>query len=257
MGSEQDSLFRVLKDSTRQRMLLLLQNEQPLTYVELMSQSKVSNTGRFNYHLKILADFLEKGDDGKYRLTEKGSHVAQLLTNGPAWNMNENKKANLRNIVLIGTFGFALIFLNPAILENFLGIPLVVGLWPSILTALYVFLVPGAFMWFLCNKRSKNHEIQNLIRAPLFSVLLLACFVGIFALAYCVALLVWGVRIGFPPLQEGVSAAQTIVQNGHEVLAIQQTTYGTMPILTLPLAGIYSFVGFLMAETIQRLRERN
>jgi hypothetical protein len=253
MVSEQDSLFMVLKDSTRQRIVLLLQKQQPLTYVELMTRSKVSSTGRFNYHLKILADFLEKGDDGKYRLTEKGSHVSQLLTNGSIWNLNENSKTNLRNIILIGTFGFALVLLNPIIIENFVGIRLVVGLWPNVLTTLYLFLVPGAFMWFLSNRSFKNREIQNLIKAPLFSVLLLVCFVVAFALLYWLALLVWGIRIGFPPLQTGVSAPQTIIQDGHSE-TIQQMTYGTLSIPMLPFAGIYSLVGFLMAEAIQRLR---
>ena len=256
MVSEQDSLFKVLKDSTRQRIVLLLLKQQPLTYVELMTQSKVSNTGRFNYHLKILADFLEKGNDGKYRLTEKGYHVAQLLTNGPTWDLDRNNKTNLRSVVLIGTFGFALILFNPAILENFIGVLLVVGLWPSILFALYSFLVPGAFMWFLTNNRLKNHEFQNRIKAPLFSILLLVCFVITFALVYLLVLLVWGVRIGFRPLQTGVSAAQTVIQNGHEVLTTQQVTYASLSIPMLPVAGIYSLVGFLVAEAIHRLRER-
>jgi hypothetical protein len=259
MVSEQNSLFKVLKDSTRQRIVLLLLRKQPLTYVELMTQSKVSNTGRFNYHLKILADFLEKGDDGEYRLTEKGYNVAQLLANGSTWNLGRNNKINLRSVVLIGTFGFALIFLNPAILEDFIGVLLVVGLWPSILSAFYGFLVPGAIIWFLTDIRLKNHEFQNRIKVPLFSILLLVCFVITFALVYLLVLLVWGVRIGFPPLQTGVSAALTVIQkNGSEALTTttQQMTYASLPIPMLPVAGIYSLVGFLVAEATHRLRKR-
>lgn len=257
MVSENDSLFKVLKDSTRQRIVLLLQKEQPLTYVELMAHSKVSNTGRLNYHLKILADFLEKDSDGKYRLTEKGSQVAQLLANGPTWNLDENNRANLRSIALIGTFGFTLVLFNPAIFENFVGMPLVVGLWPSILATAYGFLVPGAFMWFLGRKYLRNHEVRSLMKAPLFSVLLLVCFVIALGLLEWLAPMVWGIRIGFPLLQKGISESQTIIQNGHEVMRIQQMTYGSLPILMLPIAGIYSFVGFFVAETVQRLRNRN
>jgi hypothetical protein len=111
-------------------------------------------------------------------------------------------------------------------------------------------------MWFLTNNRLKNHEFQKRIKAPLFSILLLVCFVITFALVYLLALLVWGVRIGFPPLQTGVSAAQTVIQNGHEVLTTQQMTYTSLSIPMLPVAGIYSLVGFLVAEAIHRLRER-
>jgi hypothetical protein len=258
MVPRRDSLLGVLKDSTRQRILLLLQKQQPLTYSELMTQTEVSNTGRFNYHLKILADFLEKSDDGKYRLTEKGFHAAQLLTNGSTWNLNGNGKTDLKSTVLIGTFGCALVLLNPIILQNFLGIPLVVGLWPSISTTLYGFLVPGAFMYLLCNRCFKNREIQNLIKAPLFSILLLVCFVVVFALTSEIALLAWGIRIGFPPLQTGASVPQTIIQKtgtqAHATETIQQTTYSTLSIPMLPFAGIYSLVGFLLASAIQRFR---
>jgi hypothetical protein len=253
--SKRDSLLSVLKDSTRQRILLLLQKQQPLAYSELMAETKVSNTGRFNYHLKILADFLEKGEDGKYRLTERGSHAAQLLTNGSTWNLNGNGKADLGSTVLIGIFGCALVLLNPIIIENFLGISLVVGLWPSISTALYGFLVPGAFMWLLCDRCFKNREFQNVIKAPLFSILLLVSVVVVFALIYELALLIWGIRIGISPLQKGVSAPQTIVQNGGTE-TVQQMAYSSFPVLALPFAGIYSLAGFLLAEALQGLRER-
>jgi hypothetical protein len=253
MVSNQDSFLSVLKDSTRQRILLLLQKHQPLTYSELMTQVKVSNTGRFNYHLKILADFLEKDDDGRYRLTEKGLHAAELLMNGSAWNFGGNGKTDPRRTVLIGTFGCALVLLNPVILENFLGIPLVVGLWPSISTTLYGFLVPGAFMWLLCDRFLRNREIRNLVRAPLFGILLLLCIVVVFALTYEIALLAWGIRIGFPSLQKGVSVRQTIIQNGGTE-TIQQTTYSNLSVPMLPFAGIYSLVGFLLAEAVRRLR---
>jgi len=254
MVSEQDSLFKVLKDSTRRRIVLLLKEEQHLTYVELMARSRMSNTGRFNYHLKVLADFLGKDEDGRYCLTEKGWHVAQLLSNGSAWNSDGKNRANFRGIILIGILGFAATLLNPAILENFVGTPLTVGMWPSILSVLYGFLVPGAFMWLLCNKHLKNQEIPNTVKAPLFSVVLLMFFVLTFGLISWVALSVWGIRIGFPLLQEGASAPRIVIQNGHEVIT-QQMTYGTMPILTSPLAGIYSLAGFLLAEALQRLHE--
>ncbi len=44
-----------------------------------MAQAEVTNTGRFNYHLKILNGLIEKQPDGKYSLTEKGRLAVQLL----------------------------------------------------------------------------------------------------------------------------------------------------------------------------------
>jgi hypothetical protein len=39
----------------------------------------VTNTGKFNYHLNILSDLIEKDENGKYGLSDKGRLVAHLL----------------------------------------------------------------------------------------------------------------------------------------------------------------------------------
>ena len=51
--------------------------------MELMNQVKVTNTGRFNYHLKVLGDLIEKMSDGRYKLTERGQIAVQLLERFP------------------------------------------------------------------------------------------------------------------------------------------------------------------------------
>ena len=48
-----------------------------------MNLTQVTNTGRFNYHLKALGDLIEKLDDGRYRLTERGQIAVQLLEKFP------------------------------------------------------------------------------------------------------------------------------------------------------------------------------
>ncbi len=82
MGIDYSFLHKVLKDPTRRDILLHLSSGQ-LTYMELMNLSKISNTGRFNYHLKALGDLIEKTDTGKYRLTERGRLAVQLLETFP------------------------------------------------------------------------------------------------------------------------------------------------------------------------------
>ena len=79
MHVDLSSLHKILRDSTRRDILLHLSRNDPLTYVELMDFLKITNTGKFNYHLKILGDLIEKGEDGKYRLTEKGNTAVELL----------------------------------------------------------------------------------------------------------------------------------------------------------------------------------
>jgi DNA-binding transcriptional ArsR family regulator len=80
MSTSIDSLNKILKDQTRQKIILLLNDKQSLSYTELMDTLKVSNTGTLNYHLKIIGELIEKDQAGKYRLTEKGKVAVQFLT---------------------------------------------------------------------------------------------------------------------------------------------------------------------------------
>ena len=75
------SLHKMLRDPIRRDILLHLSRNDALTYMELMDFLRITNTGKFNYHLKFLGDLIEKGDDGKYRLTEKGNTAIELLEN--------------------------------------------------------------------------------------------------------------------------------------------------------------------------------
>lgn len=44
-----------------------------------MSLLGMSHTGSLNYHLKVLGDLLQKGEDGSYSLSEKGKVAVELL----------------------------------------------------------------------------------------------------------------------------------------------------------------------------------
>ena len=78
-----DSLNRILKDKTRRKIVLLLNEKSSLTYTELMDAVKISSTGTLNYHLKVLGDLLEKNDAGQYMLNEKGKLAARFLIEFP------------------------------------------------------------------------------------------------------------------------------------------------------------------------------
>ena len=49
------SLSNVLKNQTRKKIILELSNAKCTSYLELMNLVEVSHTGKFNYHLKVLA----------------------------------------------------------------------------------------------------------------------------------------------------------------------------------------------------------
>jgi len=79
MGSGIGSLHKILKDETRRRIILLLQEKGSLGYVDMMKALGITNTGKMNYHLKVLGNLLTKRDDGQYGLSDRGVLASRLL----------------------------------------------------------------------------------------------------------------------------------------------------------------------------------
>jgi len=73
-------LSKTLNDATRIRILRLLKEKQSMSYGDLMETLGITNTGRLNYHLKVLGDLITKdGQNGAYSLSEKGSVAINFL----------------------------------------------------------------------------------------------------------------------------------------------------------------------------------
>ena len=83
MSSGLASLYKILKDETRMKTILLLSEKEAMSYTELMDELGIVSTGMLNYHLKILGELLTKTEDGKYTLTEKIMVAARLLREFP------------------------------------------------------------------------------------------------------------------------------------------------------------------------------
>ena len=73
------SLHKILKDDTRQEILLLLNERGSVSYTDLMTEVGIGSTGKFNYHLKILNGLIAKNENGLYSLTEKGKLAIRLM----------------------------------------------------------------------------------------------------------------------------------------------------------------------------------
>jgi hypothetical protein len=74
-----ESLSEVLKSPIRRKIVLFLSSKESVSYVDLMNAVEITNTGKFNYHLKVLCDLIEKDEEGKYCLSEKGLLAVQFL----------------------------------------------------------------------------------------------------------------------------------------------------------------------------------
>lgn len=168
------SLHNILKHPIRQRIVLVLLEKKELTYVDLMNIVEVANTGKLNYHLKILGDLVEKDEYGKYRLTVKGQLASQFLSKFPE-KAAERATLHFADAVLIGFVGLLLTSANP----GFWGIPLMgmfgTGIFPvlAILFLAYALIVPGGVMWRLTVRRAHSHDPYDLFKPPFITSILI------------------------------------------------------------------------------------
>ena len=85
MDTDWSSLHKLLSDTTRRSILELLAQKEGdgLTYTEIMTVLRITNTGRLNYHLKALGNLVAKDVQGRYHVTEQGQVAVNLLKTFP------------------------------------------------------------------------------------------------------------------------------------------------------------------------------
>ena len=120
MSSDIASLHKILKDETRRKIILLLNEKENLSYTELLEATGAGSTGLLNYHLKILGDLLTKNQTGQYQLSEKGKVAYKLIIEFPAENNLAQRKRNQR--LLLATLGVGqIIYLCIILLFYYMG----------------------------------------------------------------------------------------------------------------------------------------
>ena len=223
-----ESLHKILQHPIRRRIVLALNEKKELTYMDLMNITEVGNTGKLNYHLKILEDLIEK--NGKYHLTEKGQLASQMLQRFP------EKKAQSTSLhggdaVLIGFVGFLVAIVNPGFWGFFL-IPLL-GWGIVYLAPIYALMVPGGLMWWLTTRRIRSHDAYDLFKPPLVT------FVSFVLLLIIMILLNFRVTITAP-----------LTDSNHAEIA--QPTFSSFIIAGM----IFPFLGIGISELISRIIEK-
>ncbi len=89
---EPEEVARILRDPTRRRILRLLAEEGPLEYSEILRRLGLKSTGKLNYHLKLLAPYLEKDEQGRYLLSGEGERLHRLLAGLGVYRSNSLEK---------------------------------------------------------------------------------------------------------------------------------------------------------------------
>lgn len=243
MGVDFESLSDVLKHRMRREILSALHERNVVSYMDLMSIVGATNTGKFNYHLKILGDLIEKDQNGKYILTEKGRMAAELLRKFPE---KKTLQASLHaaDAVLIGFAGAVLTIVNPMLLGSSLvvllrleaTVPFFVVL--AFLGFLYALIVPGAAMWLLTVRRTHSHDMYDLLKPPFAAfILLLVLLVSMLLLKINLT-----VTISSPvsPGPDG-SSSQSIMQTSLQVFLV--------------LGMVFSFLGVTIVEAASKIQK--
>lgn len=245
MDVDYRSLSDVLKNPIRRRIILALSSGTCVSYVDLMKLVEVSNTGKFNYHLKTLGDLIQKDETGKYCLTEKGRLTVQFIQKFPDKQV-ESKSLRMADAALIGFAGFVVTVANPALLLGFLLVILRLTVQPfpvlavfNVLTLLCSLVVPGAIMWLLSVRRAHSHDAYDLLKPP---------FVA-FLLSLVILLVMYFVRVD--------------VRVTLSTPPVSISPFGTSHIETgvslarnLAMGLAFSFVGVALAEAASRLRRK-
>lgn len=140
------SFHKILKDETRQKIILLLNEKGSLSYTDLMDSLEVVSTGLLNYHLKVLADLLAKNEAGQYTLTEKGQIAYKVLT-----EFSTNQQVVDKRIIktwIILTIASVVIAILTGVFSN---IPL-----ENTLTVITIILIANGFGIYIRLKPSKS-----------------------------------------------------------------------------------------------------
>jgi hypothetical protein len=76
--------------------MLILSEKTCVSYVDLMNLVGITNTGKLNYHLKILGNLIQKDDSKKYSLSDKGKLAVQFLEKSVGKETEQTFHPNIR-----------------------------------------------------------------------------------------------------------------------------------------------------------------
>lgn len=246
MSVDIESFQKVLNHPIRRKVILTLRQSGNLSYMDLMGAVEASNTGKFNYHLKILADLIQKDSDGKYLLTEKGQLATQFLLTFKEKGI-EPSSLSMADGLLIGFAGFVLTLANPAFWTFFFAVAVGVKLIPlfmalQFLTLVCSIILPGSLMWRLTVRRSHSHNTYDLYKAPIMTLAML--------LPLFIASLVFRFTIS-------ANAIIQVLNESGEGWRHTSTTVIPMSLTTVVLYGLFaSFLGVAISEFIYNFRKR-
>lgn len=246
-----ESFQDVLKHPIRRKIIQTLNQTSNLSYTDLMDTVEADNTGKFNYHLKILADLIQKSESGKYSLTEKGKLAAQFLQTFKE-KKAEPSPLRMADALLIGFVGFVLALANVgfwgfmwAASAGVQSLPVLYAVEAS--TFVYGVIVPGVVMWKLAVRRSHSHDAYDLFKPSLLEFTMLLILV--------ILMLVFSINIG---TMVQIQISPTVI-GGAGNMQYSNKVYTDFGVAMSQIAVTGMFFGFLgvgLAEAASRIKKK-
>jgi hypothetical protein len=250
MGIDFESVQDVLKHPIRRQIILSLNANPNLSYMDLMNIVETKNTGKFNYHLKVLADLIEKDANGRYMLTEKGRLAAQFLETFKRRKIASPNNLRMTDALLIGFAGFVLTFANPFFYGLMYATAFNSQSYPLFLSWLFALIVPGAMMWRFAVRRSGSHSAYDIFKAPLITFLLLLPIFVAFMILMLTSNVNFFTEVSIPIDSHHWQNQNTTWGYSHEAVfnvGFPGVVYAGM---------VYSFAGVAIAEFASRVRKK-
>jgi hypothetical protein len=143
--------IKFLKDETRRKIILALNEKDRLTYTDLMESLDILSTGTLNYHLKVLGDLLEKDEAERYILSEKGKLASRLLTDFPEQN---GSIPNIRRLKFFWVFSAIILTVTGLVIWNEMNVPIY-----RLINVIIVAQLSAAFFYYIRTKPEKTGRI--------------------------------------------------------------------------------------------------
>jgi len=236
MSSGIASLHKVLKDENRRKIILLLQEKGSLSYVDLMKILGITNTGKMNYHLKILGELLSKKEDGQYFLSERGLLASRLLLEFPESNTSQlglspKGPQILWCGIIICIFTLMGLFILFRFMYNEIASGYVYGLDSSVplIFACILFLFVGSYMIISdVRKNSKtNRKLSNLTKRVLVASTVFIIILGIALVGVVITLPVYVEHLDQIGYEENPGVSYTVHLNAGSVYRLDMVVANT------------------------------
>jgi predicted transcriptional regulator len=162
MCEESIEFHKILHNTSRRQIILLLSNSEGISYSDLLKALNTNDRGQINYHLKALSELITKNDKG-YILTDKGKTAFKLLQEF-SYKERHQLATSIkygRDLAVIGWVIILFLSTNELFDDMWIFVSTIVFSAAMIATFAIIFVQARELMNFKSSNDASLHEILN------------------------------------------------------------------------------------------------